>query len=289
MKEKYYKEVSAEEMKRYREFLNTHRINRLEMDACSVLYYSGGRGEKTLLTFSGGHSGPEAAYETILRFEDQFRIVVVDVSTFDHLDELNDGVNRILEREGIGRVVVMGHSFSGFFAQAYLRRNRDRIDAMLLTNTPAPRRERNQSAAFTLMRLIPFFVFKGLIKRKLGRLARFEREVPSEALEKLRLRMALLMDYMDHRATKKSIINVLKMIFEFNEKDEYGEGDFDDWGGRVLVITSEDDPYFGDLEIFEKYLPDTESHILPTGWKHIAPLVHKDEFHQVIETFIDRL
>jgi pimeloyl-ACP methyl ester carboxylesterase len=286
---KYYSEVSKEELKRFRDFLETHALTRIEWRGENVPYFCGGTGDRTLLTFSGIHSGPEAFYESILAYEDRYRIVVADVSKFRSLDEFNEAVDRILDREGAGRIAVMGHSFSGFFAQAYFRRNLDRIDAMILTNSMAPNAEKSKPLALLLCRWAPFFIMRAIILRNLNRRAETELEIPPDVKEKVRFKAALMRQIMESRLTKKSLVLTVRMLFEFHEKDEYREGDFKDWPGKVLLITSEDDPYYKDVKIFTRFLPNPQVHSLPKGWKHLAPLVHQSEFHGVIKKFLEGL
>jgi len=286
---KYYSEVSKDELKRFQDFLKTHTLSSIEWGGENIPYFCGGAGERTLLTFSGIHSGPEALYESILAYEDRYRILVVDVSTFRSLDEFNKAANRILDREGASRVTVMGQSFSGFFAQAYFRRNCDRIDGMILTNSMAPNPKKSSSFALLLCRWMPFFIIKAIILRNLGRLAETELEIPPEMKEKIQFKAALLRQIMDSNLTKKSLVETVRMLFEFHDKDIYREGDFEHWPGKALLITSEDDPYFKDVEIFTRYLPNAQVHTLPKGWKHLAPMVHLGEFHETIRNFMDEL
>jgi pimeloyl-ACP methyl ester carboxylesterase len=82
------------------------------------------------------------AYETILGFEERNRMVIVDISAFDDPDEMSRGINLVLEEEEVDRVVLMGQSLSGILAQLYFRRHANRVEALVLTNTLAPKRER---------------------------------------------------------------------------------------------------------------------------------------------------
>ena len=142
--EKYFAGISEKEIGRFQDFLDTHPIKQTGFKGKSIPYCICGKGEKTMLTFSGGHSGPWAIYSSVLGFEEEFRIVVVDFSSCDNLVDFCLCVNHVLGLEGIDRVCVTGQSLTGIFAQAYFRRNMDRVEAMVLTNTPAPKKERNK-------------------------------------------------------------------------------------------------------------------------------------------------
>jgi hypothetical protein len=94
---------------------------------------------------------------------------------------------------------------------------------------------------------------------------------------------------MDQYFTKRNITNMLKLAYCFNEKDGYRPGELADWQGKVLLITSEDDPYYPDVELLEAGLPNTEVYKFPTGYKHVAPQINRDEFQARIQAFIDSL
>lgn len=285
----FFKDAAREEVQRFQDFLETHALSRFEWNGLTIPYFCGGEGERTLLTFSGIHSGPEALYESIIAYEKNCRIVVADVSAFRSLNEFNEAVNRILERESIDRVIVMGHSFSGFFAQAYFRRNLDRIDALILTNSVAPKHEKNKPLALLLFRCMPFLIMRFIILRNLNRLAETEVEVPLEVRERIRFKTLLMRYIMESRLTRRNLVGTVKLLFEFHEKDGYHEGDFARWKGRTLIITSEDDAYYKDVEIFKRFLPNAEVFHLPKGWKHLAPLVHLEEMQGKVKTFVDGL
>jgi pimeloyl-ACP methyl ester carboxylesterase len=238
------------------------------------------------LTFAGGWGGPELLFDTILGFEEDHRVVVVDVSPFADLDEMSAGVNRVLEAEGIDRVIVMGQSLSGLIAQSYFRRNPRRVIALVLTNTLAPRKERSKKWALGIVNALPLWLIKALIRKKVPRLMETATELPDDARNHLRFRGALVAAMIDTYFTKAGITNVLKLALAFNEKDGYSPGEFGDWPGRVLLVTSPDDPYHEDMALLERSLPRAAVFTLPSGFKHVAPQVHRDEFHAAIRRFI---
>jgi len=284
--DKYFAGVSPKEVQRFQDFLATHPLKQTHFRGKPVTYLSCGQGEKNMLTFSGGHSGPWAIYGSVTGFEQEFRLLVVDFSSCDNLDDFSACVNHVLELENIGKVCVTGQSLTGIFAQAYSRRNVDRVEAMVLTNTLAPKRESNKKWALILFRIFPFFLLNPLLKRSLGKMGKIEADVSPEVKEKLAFRMALLRHDLDRMASKKKLIDLLKMIFEFNEKDALPIGDFDQWPGKVLIVTSEDEPYRKDVEQLISLYPKAEIFSFPAGFRHAAPLVHMEKFQRLIRDFL---
>jgi len=283
---KYFDGISDRDLQEFRDFLNDHPLKFADYRGVSVPYYILGEGEKTILTFSGGHSGPWALYSTALEFEREFCLAVIDLTSCDNLDGLNGRVNHVLRSEGIDRVCLMGQSLSGIFAQAYFRRNADRVEAMVLVNTPAPKKERNKKAALAIFRIIPSFLLIPLLKNKLSKMGKIDVPISAEIEERLRFRMALLRHDMDRVASKKALLGLIRMIFEFNEKDAAPMENIDRWTGKVLIVTSEDEPYREDVDILMNHYPHNELFSFPAGGGHTAPLIHREQFQRLIRDFL---
>ncbi len=282
---KYFDGVSEKELRRFQDFLATHPLKHTDFKGKPISYICCGKGEKTMLTFSGGHSGPWAIYSSVLGFEEEFRIVVVDFSSCDNLDDFCLCVNHVLGLEGIDRVCVTGQSLTGMFAQAYFRRNMARVEALVLTNTPAPKKDRNKKAALAIFRIFPFFLLKPLLKRSLVRLGKIDAIISPEIEDRLRFRMALLRHDMDREASKKTLLDLIRMLFEFNEKDAAPTENFDRWPGKVLIVTSDDEPYREDVKLLLAIYPNAELYSFPAGGRHAAPLINMEKFQGLIRDF----
>ncbi len=282
-------DAPEKELLRFRDFLNNHTLREFEVSEGTVPYYLCGEGPKTLMTFAGGWGGPQLLYDTILGFESKVRLIVIDISLYDDTDAMTAGVNRILDHEQIDKVVLIGQSASGITAQSYFKRSPGRVEGLILTNTLAPRIERCKKWALWLLQVIPISLIKALARKKLTKLGEFEREIAPEIQDRRRFAAALFGAMMEHYINRQNLTNMLKLAFSFNEKDTYTPGEFQRWQGRILLVTSEDEPYYKDVELLQAGLPNTEVFMLPTGFKHVAPQIYRDEFHARIQSFIDAL
>ncbi len=284
---KYYADVSHAELKKLQEFLATHKTKQINVKGKSIKYYSCGIGEQTILIFSGGHSGLEIVYETVLGFENDYRIVVVDISLFNNLSEFRLGVNMVLEKEKVERVFVIGQSLSGVYAQIYFNRYYDIIDAMVLTNTFAPSRKKSKKWGLVLLRIFPLFLLKAVFKQKIRKWTPVA-EIPTEAKERMRFKSVFMKQVVDQQCSKKFLMNAAKVVFQFHKGGEYTVENFEGWQGKILIISSKDDPCYKDLDILEKLLPNTELFLFPEGYRHMAPMVFRDEYHNKIKDLFKR-
>jgi pimeloyl-ACP methyl ester carboxylesterase len=283
---KFYQGVSAEEIQNFQQFKETHQRKQLDYNLQKVEYLSCGQGERTILLPPGGFGilPPEYGFRSIEHFEKNYKVIAPDVSLVRHLDEAIDILNRILEAEGIETVIVVGGSGAGITAQSYFKRNFTRVEAMVLYNTPSPKKERNKPAGLWIIRIFPGFILRPLFMKKMNRLA--SAEIPSDAEARFGFNLALLKEMFSTKFNKKAMLSALKLAFEFNEKDTYKLEDFKEWKGKVLVISAEDDPYFKDTDDLVKNLPNTETYTFPKGVGHMAPLVHPDKFFGLIDKFL---
>ena len=91
-----------------------------------------------------------------------------------------------------------------------------------------------------------------------------------------RFGLAHLGDIMANHFTKKKMMNIMAMMTELG-RTGYTKEEFEGWQGRVLVVASEDDAGFKDLEWLTANLPNAESHVLLKGLGHLPQLVHREK------------
>jgi pimeloyl-ACP methyl ester carboxylesterase len=279
--------LDRREAERFRSFLETHVERSLSLGGKAVPYMVCGSGTETLLTFAGGWGGVDLAYDLILGLEGRNRVAVIDISVFDDPDELTRGIDLVCEREGIVRPVLFGQSFSGIPAQVYFRRRFERAGGLILVNTLIPRPERSKPWALALIKILPLGLFKSLARKKTTKLSELKREIPPEVNQRRKFAAGLLGRMIDTYWSRANLLNVLKIAFAFNKEGAPSPDLFAGWPGRVLVVTSEDEPYHPDAGLMMKAYPRTEMVKLPTGYGHTAPQILRDEFLGIVQKFLE--
>lgn len=285
--QRFYGDVSAEHLDRFRSFLSTHSLEYADLDGVEVPYHSCGQGERTLLSFCGAHSTPNTLWETIGAYESEFRVVAIDISGFTTVAELVGGVLSILEREQIDRVVLLGASLAGLIAQIFLKDNWERVEGMVLINTMAMKPGGNKSFSLGLTKLMPAPLLKAVFGKKLRAYFR-EALADPRAAAGARFGLAHLEEVLALHFTKRKVVNLLSVLFEFG-REGYTREDLADWPGRALVIVSEDDRGFDDLQWLRENLPNSTSEVFPTGLGHLPQLAHREKFENLIRGFLAEL
>jgi pimeloyl-ACP methyl ester carboxylesterase len=283
--DKYFADVPAEDRQVLREFRNTHPLKQIDVNGIPLRYYCSGEGETGLLIFHGAAVNAEFLYKRILDFEKHFKVIAPNIGGFKTMDDFSRAIGKALEQEGIRRLVVMGGSMGGMIAQAYFKRNAEKIDKLILTITMAAHPERNKKWGLFIIKALPFGLLRPLFKKKLAKL--FEVEIPPEAEGKVRMLHAHFTETLDTKTTKKNLLSQLKLVFEWNAEAPPGAEDISRWPCKTLLISCEDDPGYKDFpELLERF-PNVTSHVFPKGAGHMVPLVHEAEYLKIIRDFLN--
>ncbi len=87
-----------------------------------------------------------------------------------NITEYTEFIELLLEKENVGRLILMGGSGGGFLAQGVFHRLYPKIDGMILSNTypPIPEWVKDYKKAFFLLKILPNKILKKLMLKKLG-------------------------------------------------------------------------------------------------------------------------
>lgn len=281
--------ISRSETAKFADFLRRHPVQEIRLKERDVAFSLSGTGEPAVLIFAGGWGGPDLVYETTLALEDRHRVIVIDAGSISRPSELADATDALLDKLGVGRVALVGQSLGGILGQIYFRLRPGRVAGLALALTPAPRQKKAKRWALALIQVLPLSLFRLLMARSMKSLSRTAKPVPEALSERLAFKMALTARMFRSYATRRKLLGVLKLAFALSAAGDYTREELEGWPGKLLVITSPDDPYNGDIGIFQNAFPRTEVFRLPEGYGHVAPQVFREEFFTAIRDFLGSL
>ncbi len=141
-------------------------IHSLRHDGVEWTYRATGNGTQALLLLPGAVGSGEAFFTLTPFLIDTHRILAIAYPRVDSLARLLDGLRAILDREGLESTDMVGGSFGGLIAQAFLRRFPQRTRRIALSATGPAKVERAASNQRWSQRVgrLPIVVSRALLR-----------------------------------------------------------------------------------------------------------------------------
>lgn len=277
---KIYRDIPPKDLEPFRRFRAENPQKTAEVAGRSWSYFSGGTGDRALLFLPGAQGTAEAVALHVLHFAPRFRWIAVSYPPVPAMAELADGIVALLDREGIGRVSVIGGSYGGFVAQVLVRRHPDRVERMILSHTGPPNPGRGQIIDKSLRWLprLPMFLLR-----------RQYRQVMLNALPntpELAITRAYLEEIIALHLTKEWMINGYRRVVDYDQL-RFTPGDLDNWPGRLLLLLADNDPATpGPVrERMKTLYPRAEVRIFE-GTGHATGVLKREEYVAAMEEFL---
>jgi len=290
--EKLYRKAWPELTDRLRVFRAAHEIKRItpELEGGEAVrweYIAGGSGDETILFVHGFAATGESHFLQVGALEEDFRVIAPTVPAVTTMKAIADGVAAVLDAEGVERAHVMGVSFGGLVAQAFVHHHPDRVADLILSHTLVPR----ESAAgevdgrIKASRLLPRFVYGRLAR--LGGIRMLEKEIPDLTPEELAFWKANFTELYPDVITKDLAVGRLRAGRDFIVNYELSKGGPMGWEGRVLVMESAVDSMVktDDREALRAHYPDAEVHTV-TRYGHMGALVRTESNVDPVRRFL---
>ncbi len=258
-----------------------HPVRHVQVGATRWQYLVGGSGHQVVLYLPGGTGQADASFTYLTALETDHRIVSVTYPQVATLDELTAGLVAVLDAERITTAAVWGTSFGGMVAQLLVRRAPTRVTALILANTaaPSPARARKAAAQLRVLRWIPGFVLRALLRvafvRQLGGLDPRERAFWRAYVEETFLPDA-----------KPATLNLTRLGLQFYRR-RFVPDDLDGWPGRVLILHAKDDELYREMhQPLNQLYPRGTVRTFPGG--HAASLAQADRYVTAVRAFLSR-
>lgn len=281
-----YQDVPTEQRERLFSFRATHPYHHLSTGDASWRYIACGEGKRTLLFLPGAFLKADMWFNQVLALESDYQIIAPDAFALQGLFDLEvvcDVLAQSLDAEGIEGATVIGLSAGGGVAQALLQRYPDRVDHVVFSHCGvlehSAEAERQSRRILMLVRLLPLFVIRSVLKRMTtGRVpASSEWVVFHEAYVK-----EAILDV--DRAT---VVRFLRSSLETRRRISFDPAILDRWAGSALILSSQDDALSQQsVERLQSRYPMARVELLAEGGHHTF-LFFPDDYTSALMRFLE--
>jgi pimeloyl-ACP methyl ester carboxylesterase len=279
---KYYTQVPREQVERLFAFRREHPAQTVQIDGRTWEYLSAGEGPQAVLLLPGALGTAESAWQTMQGLAETFRVISPTYAAVPNMNELADGIARVLDHAGVEQVHVVGGSYGGFVAQVFVRRHPRRTASLVISHAgpPEPERARRIHSVIRLLSILPMGMVRKMFTRSMSRL--FPQGHPETAFLQ-----AYFKEVVETRLRKDTLVSGYRRTIDFDNNMVYSPDDLAGWPGRVLLLLGDDDPGTPE-EVREKMrslYPRARVHIF-SGTGHSAAILKRDEYLGLIRDFI---
>lgn len=280
-------------------FYFSHPIKKVTIDGNKWEYITCGKGEKTLLVFPGGGQTAQLNFNIIKEMENEFKIIAVTIHSIDSIDEFNKAVNHILEKESAGKVYLYGLSIGALLAQSYLRRNKERIEKVILSHGCAPGSLTYEKKVIRPLRIIKIFspvipewLIKLITKKFAGQVQRGFKNKPILPPrldgQTLKLLKTFTDDFYENYLDKRLLKTWINLHLDFYNNEKFCANDLNGWKGKILILRTDNDPVMQDDGEFKKLYPHALVHTFK-GTGHLSFYYKSDEMIKIMKNFLRTL
>jgi deazaflavin-dependent oxidoreductase (nitroreductase family) len=268
-----------------RRFRAAHPPKHTTVDGVRWEYIVGGDGDETLLILPGGAMVGEAGFTRIPAYEENFRVIAPSYARVSTAADLLDGLAGVLDAEGVREAHVIGQSYGGLVAQAFVRRHPGRVRSLILTNTLVPPRRmlRLSKVFLALPRLLPVGRLRALRERGLARAFYGVPGVPMED-------QAFWWEYQQgliSRMTKDELLDLYRLGIDLVQSFRFAPEELATWPGRVFILESDADLLTPERRAeLRRCYPRAEVYTIH-GAGHTPWMSHKEEYLSAIKGFLD--
>lgn len=201
-------------------------------------YFRLGDGSAVVI-LPGGLRRVAFGFEVIQRIAAHHAVIALDLPPLASVAEFVDGVDRIMTAEGITRAALIGQSYGGLVAQAYVARRPERVTRLILTSTGPADYGRAwlpfEYAAAFFTRVLP----TGALRRALAAFLPRAFTVPAS---QRRDWMALVRRTLLDDLTDDDVISHFMVIEDMIRARVVRRGAYTLWAGDVVVLAATNDP-----------------------------------------------
>jgi len=274
-------DINAELAARLEAFRRRHPERTLDHNGLRWRYLSSGEGDGAVVILPGAFGYAEIAFMLIEALETDRRVIAPSWPAARSLGAMTDGIEAILDAEGIARADVLGGSFGGTVAQSLVRAHPDRVDRLILSHTiaPAPDYAARMRRMVWIGRAVPMWLGRAVLRKRVAGL------LPDDFAAKTFWNEFL--GGFAESIPKATVVAVLECMCEFICTTNLAPSDLEGRGDRILIIESDNDPSIKEDEraAVRALHPGARVHTFH-GTGHGSSVLEPEAYAEVVRGFL---
>ncbi len=283
--EKIYAGIAPEKVQELIDFRNTHPYLSFQSNGMTWRYQQDGQGERAFLFLAGGIQYGEAWFRYMNHFKDRCRVLAITYPDEVHrMADVIDALEALCKIERLEALSIVGTSLGGMIDQAFVRRCPERISHLVIANTspPDPQYAKRLQARLPLLPLIPTSLLHYLTQKRLAQYSN-----PSHRKTK-GFYDAYLIEHSLYYTTRAWIANHYRIIIDFCTHEQLTSADLASWGGKILLVESEDDLFpESTRQTLRALYPRASVYRYGKGSGHSPAMDCEAEYRRMLEDFFE--
>lgn len=212
---------------------------RVLVDGARWTYYRLGTGTP-VLWLTGGLRRAALAWRFLEGLAAQHTVIAPDYVPVRTVAEFTDAFDAILGAESVDTVALVGQSYGGMLAQAYLAHRPGAINRLILSSTGpadyAPGWLAIEDVLVFITKIVPEKLLKELVAAALVRLTR---QLPTVQQRQL---ADLIRKTVRERLSRADMVSHFAVAADLIRTQIVTPAAFFGWSGRIVVLTAQNDP-----------------------------------------------
>lgn len=245
-------------------------------------YLETGQGPDTVLLLPGATGHAELSWRTISHLEARHRVIAPDYPALDSMSALADGLAELLAARGVERAHVLGGSYGGLVAQAFIRRHPGRTMSLVLAYTvlPDPTSTAKMARSLRWLERLPEGLLRGLLRLRLASL------FPRGAAGEIAFTKAHLAE-LSSGLGKADLLALMRRVSDLGASFQFTSRDLDAWPGRILLVLASDDPATPEPARRALHAMYARAEVkIHSGGGHLTALVKQEEYFTFLDDFL---
>lgn len=278
----------------YKEILETYPFQTLDVNGIPVRYQYGGKEHAPVILFFHGLEMHEMWMAYASHFSKEYRFLNYEYPLHTiNADEQIDFAHALLQKLGIRRVILLGASDGGVYAQIFAKRYPEMVQGMCLMTTLTVDSDylRNiQKKRFvepilvTLMKLLPAKTVMNMLRKQgPGFLA-------CESPQNQKYGMTFYETVTSDLQYKERFIHSFQCVYVLKDYPCFKPADFEYLRGKIQIFIPDEDIFTkADQKILETLFQDLDADIRHVPGGHLGMVVQIDDYLREVDGFLKKI